>query len=197
MALPRYNGVVQDELGNLVAGASILVQREVSGLPSVQVYSDDAGATGLGSPFVTVDGRFGFYVAEGKYRITATFGGQSYPLKDVQIGPASPTLNTFGPETEITGATYLVGTTETFLTIKRTGPTLTEITLPPVADRAALAFAFADWSSSIVSDHEIRFIADGSETIMKAATFSVWSNASGLARGWVYPAEDLSGWVIT
>lgn len=197
MALPRYNGVVQDASGNLVAGASILVQREVAGLPVVQVYSDDAGTTGLGSPFVTVDGRFGFYVSEGKYRITATFGADTYELVDVQIGPASPVLNTFGPETEITGATHTVTATETFLTIKRTGPTLTTITLPAVADRGALAFAFADWSSSIVSDHEIRFVPDGSETIMKAATYSVWSNASGLARGWVYPADDLSGWVIT
>jgi len=196
MALPRYNGVVQDAQGNLVAGASILVRREVPGLPVVQVYANDDATGALGSPFVTVDGRFGFYVAEGKYRITATFGADTYELVDVQLGPSSVS-NALGPETEITGATHTLSVLDTFLTIKRTGPTLTTITLPPVADRAALPFAFADWSSNVVSDHEIRFVPDGTETIMKAATYSVWSNASGLARGWVYPAEDLSGWVVT
>lgn len=194
--LPKYNGAVQDEAGNLMAGAIIEVRLEAPGRPLVQVYANEDGTGALGSPYTTSTGRVEFYVAAGKYQIKATVGAQSWTLNDVQIGPAT-IQNSMGPETEVTGASYDVEATETFLTIKRTGPTLTTINLPPVADRGGLPFAYVDWSSSIVSDHEIKFVADGSETVMKAATFSVWSNSSGLARGWVYPAEDLSGWVVT
>lgn len=196
VALPKYNGAVQDDDGNLMPGASIEVRSEVPGQPLVQVYANRDGTGALGNPYTSSDGRIAFHVAAGEYQIKATLGSDTWTLRYVQIGPAS-IENAMGPETEVTGASYDVEATETFLTIKRTGPTLTTINLPPVADRGGLPFAYVDWSSSIVSDHEIKFVADGSETVMKAATFSVWSNSSGLARGWVYPAEDLSGWVVT
>lgn len=195
VALPKYNGVVQDDAGNLVPNVSIEVRSEDSGA-LVQVYANRDGTGALGSPFTSSTGRVEFHVAAGEYKITATKGSDTWTLRYVQIGPAS-IENAMGAETEITGSSYDVEATETFLTIKRTGPTLTTINLPPVADRGGLPFAYVDWSTGIVSDHEIKFVPDGTETVMKAANFSAWSNSSGLARGWVYPAEDLSGWVVT
>ncbi len=198
MGLPRYNRFIQDGAGNIVPGASVKVRLEVPGKPLVQLYSDPAGDDAIGNPILSnANGYVGFHVqVAGEYEIEITSGGETATIPFEQIGPAS-VQNALGPETQITSGSYTVGTTETFLTIKRAGPTLTEITLPAVADRNAMPFAYVDWSTSIVSDHEIKFIANGSETVMKAATYSVWSNSSGLARGWVYPAEDLSGWVVT
>jgi hypothetical protein len=202
MTLARYNRVVQDADGNGVGGAHIEVRTEVAGQPLSALYSDRNGTVGIGNPFdAASDGSFYFHAASGEYQVRAYTGASGAPtfekiLRYEQVGPPS-VQNSLGVETPITASPYGVGSVETFLTIKRAAPTLTVINLPPVADRDAVPFAYVDWSTGIVSDHEIRFVADGSETVMKAATYSVWSNASGLARGWVYPAQDLSGWVVT
>ncbi|KRR18135.1 hypothetical protein [Bradyrhizobium retamae] len=162
----------------------------------VQLYSDRDGATPIGNP-ITADanGFVFFHVLSGEYQVKATFGAEVQTLRYEQIG--QPTLQVaLGEEVDITTSTYPVGAFETFIVIKRVGPTLTTITLPPVADRDGVPLKWADWSTSVVSDHEIRFIADGSETIMKLSTYSAWSNASGLASGWLYPSDDLTGWLI-
>lgn len=87
--LARFHLTVQDELGNLVHGASVTVRREISGLPLVPVYSDRESVSALGNPFVAADGAdAGFYVAGGFYRITAEKDGWIRTWSDVAIGTA-------------------------------------------------------------------------------------------------------------
>lgn len=197
VALPRYNRTILDQYGNVVPGASVEVRRESPGQPLVQLYSDRAGAVAVGNPIsADANGFVFFHVASGEYQVKATFGANVQTLRYEQIGPAS-IENSMGPETQITGSTYTLGGTETFLTIRRVSPTLTTITLPALATRAGLSCAFVDWSTGMTSDHEIKWVPNGSETVMKDATYSVWSNSSGRARGWIYPSADLSSWIVT
>lgn len=201
-SLPRFNGVVQDDAGNGVSGAHIEVRLDVSGQPLVQLYSDRAGAVAVGNPIdADSSGVFGFFVdLIGEYQIRAYTGSSGSPtferiLRYVQIG-VEAVRGPMETETQITGASYDLGSTETFLTIRRTTPTLTTINLPALASRTGLECAFVDWST-ISSDHEIKFVPYSGETVMKDANYSVWSNSSSRARGFIYPAPDLSSWVVT
>src|SRR5689334_15991989 len=146
--LPAYNGVAQDESGNLMAGAEIEVRAEVPGTPLVQLFNDPDGAPGhaIGNPYTSADGIIYFHVpTAGAYQIKATLGGDTRTIRFEQIGPPA-IQNALGPETEVTTGSHTVGL-EPFITIKRAAPTLTEITLPAVADRAALPLAWVDWST--------------------------------------------------
>lgn len=196
VALPRYNRTVQDGAGNVVPAAIIEVRREIPGQPLAALYSNREGTSGISNPFPADANGFAFFHApDGEYQVKASFGGEEQILRYEQVG--KPTLQVaLGNEVDIVTGTATVGATDTFIVIKRAGPTLTTITLPSVADRDGIPIKWSDWSTSVVSDHEIKFIPAGSETIMKAATYSAWSNASGLATGWLYPSDDLTGWLV-
>jgi hypothetical protein len=56
---------------------------------------------------------------------------------------------------------------DTFIAIMRSGPTRTTIELPSVAARDGVPLHYTDWSTSVVSKHEISFILPGSETMKK------------------------------
>lgn len=81
------------------------------------------------------------------------------------------------------------------VSIQRTAPVTTGLSLPPVADQDGVPLRIADWSSS-VTDHAITMTPDGSETIMKEATWTIYSNASSLASLTLYPSTVLNGWYI-
>lgn len=195
-ALPRYNRTIQDHDGNVVPNATVEVRREVAGQPLAQLYSDRDGTVTIGNP-ITADanGFVFFHVVEGEYQVRVTAGVEETTLRYEQVG--QPALQVaLGYEVDVTTGTYTVAATDTFIVIKRSGPTLTTITLPPVADRNGVPLKWSDWSTSVVSDHEIRFVPDGSETVMKLSTYSAWSNAAGLSTGWLYPSDDLTGWLV-
>jgi hypothetical protein len=91
MALARCPLVIQDEFGNLVNSASVEVRRESdNGLQSI--FSDRAGASALGNPFIATDGAdAGFHAAGGVYKITATKGAFSRIWRYVGVGLAAET----------------------------------------------------------------------------------------------------------
>lgn len=69
MALPIFQRTVVDDEGNIVAGATVTVLRESTGL-AANIYSDRAGIAPLSNPFTTgSDGLARFYAAPGEYRI--------------------------------------------------------------------------------------------------------------------------------
>jgi hypothetical protein len=88
MAGGVYQATVQDEAGNIVPAASILVRLEAGGAVAT-IFSDAALSIPQANP-ITADasGKFRFYAAAGKYRITATYGIFTDDLRNVPIGEA-------------------------------------------------------------------------------------------------------------
>lgn len=88
--MQRYSDVVADSRGNVMAGASVLV--ELSGVTAT-IYSDD-GVTLQSNPMTTdVTGAFTFYAANGTYtlRTTLVSGGTTVTSRDTVVlyDPAS------------------------------------------------------------------------------------------------------------
>jgi hypothetical protein len=77
MALPIFQRTVVDDAGNVLAGATVTVTNESTGLAAT-IYSDRNGSVPLTNPFTTgSDGLARFYAAAGEYRIQASLGGTS------------------------------------------------------------------------------------------------------------------------
>jgi hypothetical protein len=88
MAGGVYQNTVQDDSGNIVPGASILVRTEAGGAPAT-IYSDAALSVGQSNPIIAdANGKFRFYAAAGKYRITVTYGIYTDDLRNVPLGEA-------------------------------------------------------------------------------------------------------------
>lgn len=87
MALARFERDFTDDAGNLLTGSvTVTVRRMSGGLP--QLYSDRAGASALGNPFVNDGGRVAFHAEGNAYRVTVTQGAFSRELTYVAIGLA-------------------------------------------------------------------------------------------------------------
>jgi hypothetical protein len=86
MAFHVFQRSIQDEAGNVMPAATVTVQdQDTSAL--VQLYSDRNGATPIGNPIAADgDGFIRFYVAVGRYQITATDGASTRVWEDEQIG---------------------------------------------------------------------------------------------------------------
>ena len=94
MALARFERDFTDEAGNLLTGnVTVQVRRMTGGLP--QLYSDRAGASALGNPFINDGGRVAFHAAGNAYRVTVTQGAFSRELTYVALGLAGETDFTF------------------------------------------------------------------------------------------------------
>lgn len=82
----KYQSFAQDSQGNVIVGPNVEVRRE-SDNALVSLFSDRAGATPRGNPFVGGgDGLIDFHVAGGAYKITITKGSFSRTLRYVAIG---------------------------------------------------------------------------------------------------------------
>lgn len=79
--------------------------------------------------------------------------------------------------------------------VQRASPAATALTLPSVLAQDGIPLRIIDWSTS-VTDHAITMTPDGSETIMRAATWSVFSNSAQLGSITLYPSTTLNGWYI-
>lgn len=88
-----------------------------------------------------------------------------------------------------------VSATDAVIAVQRTSPTKTSLSLPAISTRDGLPLRVVDWSTS-VTDHEIELTPDGSETIMQAATWSIFSNSAQLGSLMLYPSTTLNGWYI-
>jgi len=95
----------------------------------------------------------------------------------------------------ITGATGTVTAGVSSAAVQRAAPSATNIQLPSVADQDGQPLHIFDWSTS-VTDHEITLTPSGTETIMLAASWAVYSNAAQLGSITLYPSTNLQGWYI-
>jgi hypothetical protein len=88
-----------------------------------------------------------------------------------------------------------VGVSTSLLAIERATPAGTVLFLPSVVDRLAQPLQIVDWSSDVV-EHAITLRPRAGQTIMRNATFSLYSTAAQLAGIGLMPSTDLNGWVI-
>lgn len=90
MALSRWQATIQDEAGNVVAGAVVTVRRESDGALAA-LFSDRDGMTGASNPLPAAgaDGFVYFHAAGGAYRIDAELGAFSRTWRYVPMGTAT------------------------------------------------------------------------------------------------------------
>lgn len=97
--------------------------------------------------------------------------------------------------TQVTTSSDTVAAGTAAVAINRVAPTATAITLPAVAAQDGIPLRVVDWSTS-VTEHTITITPDGSETIMRAASWDIISNSVQLASLTLYPSTTLGGWYI-
>jgi len=86
--LARFQRSTFDMFGQLLVGASILVESEKTGA-QVQIFSDRNGETGIDNPTLSdADGDVSFYAAGEALKITATLGDDSKILRHFALGTA-------------------------------------------------------------------------------------------------------------
>lgn len=97
----------------------------------------------------------------------------------------------------VTGSSYVIpAATQAVIAIHRTAPALTTLYFPDVLLQKQIPIRVFDWSDS-VTDHEIRCLPYSAQTIGKAGTWSLYSNASQLAGATFNPSANLPGWYIS
>jgi hypothetical protein len=97
----------------------------------------------------------------------------------------------------VTSAADTVNGATTLLAVRRTitVPGQTALMLPAVAARAGRPLRVVDWST-VLATHNIDFDTPDGATIMRRATFSLYSTIDQLAGVTLHPSTDLNGWVI-
>lgn len=96
---------------------------------------------------------------------------------------------------QITTASGLIIAGTPAVAIVRAAPVTTSLTLPSVASQLGQPIHVFDWSSA-VTGHTITVTPNGSETIMLAANWPIFSNSVSLGSATFYPSTALGGWYI-
>lgn len=81
------------------------------------------------------------------------------------------------------------------LAVQRVAPVATSLTLPNIAARGGRALRIADWSAG-VTNHAITLSPSAGATIMRQASWGLFSTPDQLAGITLHPSIDLNGWVI-
>lgn len=95
----------------------------------------------------------------------------------------------------VTGGSSIIVAGTAAVAIERNAPATTTLTLPAVADQDGVPLRIIDWSTAVV-DHAITITPNGVETIMRQATWPIYSTAISLASVTLYPSTELNGWYI-
>lgn len=95
----------------------------------------------------------------------------------------------------VTGSSATITAGTAAVAVQRASPATTGLTLPPVADQDGVPLRIIDWSTS-VTEHAISLTPNGAETIMLAATWTIFSTSVQLASISLYPSTVLNGWYI-
>lgn len=145
--LARWQASLQDNKGNLVLGASIRVERRVTGTPLASIYEDRAASTPLGNPFICSDGHIVFHASGGLYKIEATKDGITQTWDYVPIGLAQEVDNIIG------GIPWFFSTTVTDSdpgagNLRLNNATLSSVTEVYISELAASGVDFTDWLTS-------------------------------------------------
>lgn len=96
---------------------------------------------------------------------------------------------------QVTTSSYTATATDAAIAIVRASPSTTTITLPAVASRSGLLLMIFDWSTG-VTNHAITINPSAGETIMRQASWVLYSNADSLASVKLQPSTALNGWFI-
>lgn len=111
------------------------------------------------------------------------------------LDPYYLSASIFAEPVLVTTGSATVGAGDAAIAINRVAPSATGLTLPKVSDRLGLPLHIIDWSTS-VTDHTITLTPNGTEKIMRAATWPLYSNAGSLVSVTLYPSVVLNGWYI-
>lgn len=96
----------------------------------------------------------------------------------------------------VTSASDTISASTSLLAIQRNAPSTTALALPSVLDVIdGHRISILDWSTA-VTDHVITLTPAGSETVMKAATWPMYSNAAQLSSLTLRANRTLNGWYI-
>lgn len=95
----------------------------------------------------------------------------------------------------VTGAAGVVSNDTSLLAIQRTAPAATVLQLPSVTNRGGKGLQVVDWSTGIV-EHAVIIMPAVGATIMRAASWTLFSTPDQLTGVTLYPSTDLNGWVI-
>lgn len=103
MTIGRYDLVATDAAGNVLSGATVEVRAETPGTPLAALKSDRDGLVAETNPITTdANGKAGFYVVGGAYKITVTSGALTEIRRYVPIGMARE-YDTIDLDTQTTG----------------------------------------------------------------------------------------------
>lgn len=94
----------------------------------------------------------------------------------------------------VTSASATILPTTTLLVVQRIAPTLTELAMPPLD--GGLRVRILDWSTSVI-EHEIRLTPQAGVSIMRAATWSAFSNSAQLTSLALSPSLPLNAWYLS
>lgn len=100
----------------------------------------------------------------------------------------------FGEPQVVTGASGTVGDVMA-VAVNRTAPSATSLALPSALSRSGKPLHVFDYSTS-VTDHTITLTPNGTEKIMRASSWPVYSNSAQLGSVTLYPSSTLGGWYI-
>lgn len=89
MTLAHCQFSILDNKGNLVTGATVRVEKDITGTPLASIYSDRAGSSAMGNPYTCSDGLVDFYAVGGAYKITVTKDSLSQTYRYYPIGLAA------------------------------------------------------------------------------------------------------------
>lgn len=95
----------------------------------------------------------------------------------------------------VTASSAVIDAGTNAVAVNRSAPSTTGLTLPSVFDQEGQPIRIFDWSTSI-ADHTITLTPLGGQTIMRAATWPLYSTAVSRAGVTLHPSTDLNGWYI-
>lgn len=81
------------------------------------------------------------------------------------------------------------------IAIGKNAPALTNLALPSVKNRGGTPLLVIDWSTAVVN-HQIVLTPFGTETVLRQASYSIYSTALQLGGALLYPSITLNGWFI-
>lgn len=113
--------------------------------------------------------------------------------RGIIVGESAPGVNDSPTMQIVTSSSAVIASGIALVVIERASPGLTLLTLPSQVNQGSQDLRIVDWSTA-VTDHEIRLTPAGTDTIMKAATWSLFSNAAQLASATFHPSLTLAGW---
>jgi hypothetical protein len=160
--LARYQGFALDDAGNVLASPTVEVRDEATTALAV-LFSDRAGASGIGNPFTGAsDGLIAFHVIGGSYKITVTKGGVTRTLRYVAIGTAA----------EMDGTSPWLGGVRARVSSAAAGDISPDVSAADLYVRTALSAAIAINAPT------------GSPTVGDRLAFRLKDNGTGRALTW-------------